>query len=44
MSSQNESVARSGTGRAEELKDRPAKVLLISALTASNGVSSLMRL
>lgn len=39
--SQKVTVLRSGTGRIEELKLMPANVLLISALTASNGVSSL---
>jgi hypothetical protein len=34
-------VLRSGTGRIEELKLMPVNVLLISAFTASNGVSSL---
>jgi hypothetical protein len=39
--SQKVMVLRSGTGRTDELKLMPANVLLISAFTASKGVSSL---
>lgn len=40
--SQKVMVLRSGTGRTDELKLMPANVLLISAFTASKGVSSLV--
>jgi hypothetical protein len=39
--SQKVMVLRSGTGRTDESKLMPANVLLMSAFTASKGVSSL---